>query len=48
MLCAIFAWTIFIPLLLGEEAGVYDLASLKLIIFRTDVSTELEAEIKGL
>lgn len=48
MHCAVFAWIVFTPLPLGEEAGVYDLVSLKLITLRADKSTELEEEIKGL
>lgn len=48
MRCAVFACIVFIPLPLGEEAGVYDLVSLKLITLRADKSTELEEEIKGL
>lgn len=48
MPCAVFACTVFIPLPLGQEAGVYDLVSLKLITLGADMSTELEEEIKGL
>lgn len=39
---------IFIPLPRSQEVPVYGLVSLKLIIWGAGMSTELEAEIKGL
>lgn len=47
MLCAVFAWVIFIPLTLGQEACVYDLVSLRLITLGADRSSELEEETEG-
>lgn len=46
MPCAGCAWTVFIPLPLSQEVPVYGLVSLKLITSGTDMSAELEDELK--